>query len=422
MKKEIEDEWRRVSERRASRIKDPKKAELYRERIERIITTINLKEPDRVPCILDCDMPGYWPAHVGITTEEFMFDFEKARYAVKKTLEDLQPDAHDILPIMAGPGTGQLLESLDISYGFMWGGLPGRKGVPSNYGMVLYATSTEWAKEDEYDRLLKDFYRYGFETLGPRLSGILRKKGPDLPATLIKLMGNGLSSVYNTFSLLREVDQIGIPAGVGTFASGPLEMINMLRGTKGFTRDMFRHPEELNKFQEILAPLMALLGVSLASLTRNPIALIPIHYTDSQMLSPKQESKFCWPYWKKTLSGLIGGNVIPMPVMELGEPEYLDHYRELPKGSCVLLMGREDFFKAEEMIGDHMCVAGGMTTDLLVYGTPQKVEERVKEVCERCMEGGGLIISAEDPISINAKPENMKAMVDATRKYGVYRR
>jgi len=417
MKKEIEDEWRRAEEIKIARIKDPKKADLYRERIERIITTINLKEPDRVPCILGCDMPGYWPAHVGITMEEFLFDFEKARYAVKKTLEDLQPDAHDVVM----PGMGRLLESLDLSTGALWSGLPGRKGIPSNYGMLTYATTIEWIKEDEYDRLLKDFYGYAFDVLLPRYSGIFRKKGPDFLASLVNVIGE-LVCLYDLLNLWAEIDQMGIPTAAGGFGFGPLEVINMLRGTKGFVTDMFRHPEEFNKLQDGIAPLLILIGSSTVIFTGNPITVIPIHYTDSQMLSPKQESKFCWPYWKKTLSGLIGGNVIPMPLMELGEPGYLDYYRELPKGSCVLWMGREDFFKAEEMIGDHMCVAGGMTTDLLVYGTPQKVEERVKEVCKRCMDGGGLIITAEDPISINAKPENMKAMIDATKKYGVYRR
>jgi hypothetical protein len=43
----------------------------------------------------------------------------------------------------------------------------------------------------------------------------------------------------------------------------------------------------------------------------------------------------------------------------------------------------------------------------------------VKDILDKCADGGGLIISAEDPV--NCKFENLKALVDATKKYGVYR-
>ena len=426
MKKEIEDEWRRDSERRASRIKDPKKADLYRERIERIITTINLKEPDRVPVIPFIDCPGYWPAHIGITTEEFLFNYEKGSYAVKKALEDLQFDAHYVHSgsFPSGAGFGKLLESLELSEGIYWSGIPGRKGIPADEGILRGSTTVEWIKEDEYDRLLKDPYGYAFDTLLPRIVGLFRKEGLDFFASLIKVVGNALPWVYNMFSLSNEIVQMGIPLGPGELAVSipTLDVINMLRSTKGYATDMYRHPEEFNKLQDGLLSLLIPAGALSKPFFGTPLVNIGFLHAESSMISPKQREKFSLPYTKKMLRGFIDENLIPMLFMEKGEPEYLVDYRELPEASCVLDLGMEDIFRAEEIIGDRQTIMGGVSTSLLVYGTPTKVEKRVKELCERCMEGGGFIISCEDPVERDTKPENLKAMVDATKKYGVYRR
>jgi len=72
-----------------------------------------------------------------------------------------------------------------------------------------------------------------------------------------------------------------------------------------------------------------------------------------------------------------------------------------------------------EVLGEGICLRGGVPVSLLVTGIP----ERVREHCRRLMEGvakkGPFIMDASSGLD-DAKPENVRALFDATREYGVY--
>jgi len=61
---------------------------------------------------------------------------------------------------------------------------------------------------------------------------------------------------------------------------------------------------------------------------------------------------------------------------------------------------------------------GGIPASLLIGGTPAKVEEYTKKLLEDLKPRGGFILKAGIPNE--AKPENIKAFLKATMKYGVY--
>ncbi|GAH01222.1 unnamed protein product, partial [marine sediment metagenome] len=56
----------------------------------------------------------------------------------------------------------------------------------------------------------------------------------------------------------------------------------------------------------------------------------------------------------------------------------------------------------------------------LNVGTPNMVEKQVKEIIDKCADGGGLIVGSEIPD--DAKLENLKAMIDTCKSYGSYRK
>ena len=60
-----------------------------------------------------------------------------------------------------------------------------------------------------------------------------------------------------------------------------------------------------------------------------------------------------------------------------------------------------------------------MSSAKLSLGTPQDVKDYVKYLIETVGKDGGLII-CNGAFFDHAKPENVKAMVDATKEYGVY--
>ena len=53
-------------------------------------------------------------------------------------------------------------------------------------------------------------------------------------------------------------------------------------------------------------------------------------------------------------------------------------------------------------------------------GTVEQVRQYVKELIDVAGKGGGLIVDSSAVVD-KAKPENIKAMMDFAKEYGVYR-
>ena len=92
--------------------------------------------------------------------------------------------------------------------------------------------------------------------------------------------------------------------------------------------------------------------------------------------------------------------------------------QELPTKKCILNPdGMTDMKKFKQLAGDRMAVMGDVPASMLAAGTPADVDKYVKGLIE-LFEGKGLILCPGCDAPINAKPENMQAVVEATHKYG----
>lgn len=80
-----------------------------------------------------------------------------------------------------------------------------------------------------------------------------------------------------------------------------------------------------------------------------------------------------------------------------------------------------DIGEVKRRYGGKICLIGNIDcTSLLPMGTPEEVEEAVKETIAKAAPGGGYILSSSNSIHPGVKPENFLAMVEAARKYGRY--
>jgi uroporphyrinogen decarboxylase len=71
--------------------------------------------------------------------------------------------------------------------------------------------------------------------------------------------------------------------------------------------------------------------------------------------------------------------------------------------------------------GDQVCLKGNVDcTGALCDGTPDEVEEEVRQCILSGGPGGGLILSSSNTIHRGVKPENYRAMLGAVRRYGTY--
>ncbi|MCD6318912.1 hypothetical protein J7M02_07595 [Candidatus Aerophobetes bacterium] len=72
--------------------------------------------------------------------------------------------------------------------------------------------------------------------------------------------------------------------------------------------------------------------------------------------------------------------------------------------------------------GSRICIVGNINMNNLKTGTPDQVEQEVKEKIEKIAPGGGYIVSSGNSLIGGLRPENVKSMVEAVVKYGKYKR
>jgi uroporphyrinogen-III decarboxylase len=414
----------------------PEAERLYKERATRIKDAIQLKKkPDRVPVLL---IPSFFPAfYAGLTPREVMYDYEKANNAWKKFYVDFQPDAHFGC---VAPGPGRFFDILDYKL-YKW---PGHGVVPES---TYQCIEGEYMKADEYDALLQDPTYFFTTTYLPRIFGALEpfKQLPNL-TTFAEMYGTGITffpyglpDVQAAFKALleagsealkwvgyfgafmKEMPESGFPAGQGGYTKAPFDILtDTLRGTRGAMLDMYRQPDKLIEAMDKMLPFWIQKGVIEANMNANPIIFIPLHKGADGFLSDEQYKKFYWPYLKKIILGLVDDGVVPFIWAEGGYDSRLEVIGDLPKGKTVWLFDRVDIEKAKKALDGIACVCGTMPMDLLTVGTPQQVKDHVKKCIDVAGKGGGYMV-CNGAFFDNIKPENIKAMVDFTKEYGVYK-
>ena len=79
-----------------------------------------------------------------------------------------------------------------------------------------------------------------------------------------------------------------------------------------------------------------------------------------------------------------------------------------------------DMAKAKKILGKTACIGGNMPITLLTVGTAQEVKNYARNLIDTAGKGGGYIMFAGAVID-EAKTENVRAMIDAAKEYGVYK-
>ena len=212
----------------------------------------------------------------------------------------------------------------------------------------------------------------------------------------------------------------GYPAFSGGFTKAPFDVIgDSLRGTKGVMLDMFRYQEELKEACERLIPSMIKCAVGACRATGHIMPFIPLHKGADGFMSQEQFKTFYWPSLRKLIVGLVNEGLVPQLFAEGGYDTRLDMISDIPKGRVLWWFDRTDMKRAKETVGRVACLAGNVPLDLLCTGTPDEVRAYCKELIDGAGRDGGFILSSGAGMQ-GSKPENVKAMIDFSKAYGVY--
>ncbi|MBN1191687.1 MAG: hypothetical protein JXA46_18180 [Dehalococcoidales bacterium] len=407
-------------------------AELYNERLNRINDAIQLKVPDRIPTFVHFGLEA--ARYIGMNFEEAHYDCEKILMASKKIIKDFQPDVFGSFPFSSGAA----YEAVDTKT-MKW---PGH-GLPSDSN-IQYVEG-EYLKADEYDLFFEDPTDFAIRTYLPRTAGSFTAFGKLPPLRDVMHFGRAAGPMnafldpeiiaacesvhkaakevqkWNTAwkDYIDEMEALGFPA---VYRMGPLSpfdyLSDFLRGMRGTMLDMYRQPDKLIEAVEKLAPV---LQRSIAFQTRGGTNMVgmALHRGADGFMSLKQFEKFYWPGVKSIVLATIDAGFIPSMFWEGDITSRLEFLLELPEGKVLHRFDRTDIARAKAVLGGHQCFGGGVPPSLLQTGSVQDVREFCKKLIGIAGKDGGFVMMTSSSME-DARLENIKAMIDATREYGRY--
>jgi hypothetical protein len=407
-------------------------AKLYLERLKRIEDAAGARKPDKVPILMEF---GYLVAsYSGITYEDFIYDSLKCAKAYEKIVTSLEPDVFHCLPFDSGP-TMELIGTKTVKW-------PGQ-GLGPNVSHQY--VEGEYMLADEYDSFLEDPTGFMLRTYLPRtcpalgvcqaLPGAIDyfgfTRGSISPvfsedefvsACQIIFRSSHVSAKWNKAwrAFVEDIEEKGYPAITLIGGQAPFDFFSdHLRGMKGIMLDMHRQPDKLLAAMDNILPVLIRRIMNQARISRNGLVFMGPHRGAEGFMSLKQFEKFYWPGMKAIILAVIESGFTPYVLWEGDYTSRLKYLAELPAGKIIHRMDRTDLFQAREVLGTDHCLAGGMLPSLLNIGSVQKVKDECKRLIEGIGRDGGYIMSHSVTLD-DAKLENVLAMIEATREYGVY--
>jgi uroporphyrinogen-III decarboxylase len=414
----------------------PEAAKAYKDRAQRLIDVYKVREPDRVPVSLPV---GALPAYLyGMDYHTVMNDYDKAAQAWMKFNKEFETD-YLISPAMVLPG--KVYELLDYKL-YTW---PSH-GMPESAKGYQYVEG-EYMKEDEYDALITDPSDFLTRVFMPRAFGALQPfsmlqstiRVIELPVfylmpysmppvqaaqqTLIEAGKELAKWMEFIFQFTKQGMEHGFPPmASGAFCKAPFDNLgDTLRGTKGIMMDMYRQRDKLIEAMDVLADMTIRSVLSTINATRGLAAIFPLHKGADGWMSDKQFETLYWPSLKKIIDALISEGILIILFAEGSFNTRLESVNEFPKGAVHWMFDRTDMARAKRILGDRCSISGNVPASLLVAGTPREVKEYCRTLVEICGKGGGYMLSSGTADITEARPDNVRAMMEAAKEYGVYK-
>jgi uroporphyrinogen-III decarboxylase len=205
-------------------------------------------------------------------------------------------------------------------------------------------------------------------------------------------------------------------------AKAPFDTLgDTLRGTQGIIFDMYRQPDKLLAAIDVITRLTIEAAINAVNASGGFSVMFPLHKGADGWMSDKQFQTFYWPSLKKVIDALINEGILVTLFAEGSYETRLSSVNEFPRGAVHWLFDKTDMAKAKKALGDKCCLSGNVPTSLIVTGTPREVKEYCRKLIETCGKGGGYILAGGASVD-RGKPENFRAMLEAAREYGTYRK
>ncbi|WP_240984595.1 uroporphyrinogen decarboxylase family protein [Acididesulfobacillus acetoxydans] len=339
--------------------------------LERALTTINLQLPDRVP--VDLHSFALAARHSGRPFGEF---FHSADLMAEAQIGLWRRFGHDV--ILLENGTTATAEALGCK--------------------VVYPDDAPAKVTEPALNRLSDV-------------GKLRMCNPEKDATLPVLL--------RTTRLVK--NQIGREVFVmGRADQGPFSLAAMLRGINNFLMDLAYGREKENIHQLLDFATEAVIRLALAQLEAGAHATsIGDSLAGPSLISREMYLEYAYPYEKRVVETVKkAGGLIALHIC--GDTTLIVDKMVETGAQIVEIDERTDLATAKRHAQGRCCLLGQVSPTALSHESAEMITHLAQKTIETAAGGGGLILGPGCAMASDTPDENVHALVQAAKTYGVY--
>ncbi|HWR45532.1 uroporphyrinogen decarboxylase family protein [Sporomusa sp.] len=362
-------------------------AQLFNTHVNRLTTAITLGKLDRTPVIIAAD--SFFARHMGVPLAEYLQDLEVSSQIHLKSLAELgEIDGIQYLtPCVHALGAATFSKVK----------LPGRELPPDDQWQI---DETSPMSIEDYDIILDKGFNYYQQQ-------VLIKHFPDALPDLQKYISPDWDKIIANY----------VNAGIVPFSPIisviPFDVLSSARGMANLTKDLFRMPE---KIEAVLAVMTAdmLAGLQTQIDKVKPFAVfIGATRCAPEYMSAKMWERFALPLIKKQVQLVVDSGAYALLHWDNNWTRAIDYLKDFPQGKCILSSdSNTDLYKAKQVLSGHMCVMGDVPAAMLTLGNPEEVYLYCRKLISD-LGPDGFILAVGCCVPLNAKPENIKAMIAA---------
>lgn len=390
----------------------------FYERLARYTAAMRNDVPDRIP--IRPFAAEFAAKYAGFTCQEVTHDFPRAFEAVTRCACDFDWDA--VVGNMVYVWTG-LTEAIGLRYY----GAPGI-GVPPDVGFQYLEppTGEAFMNPDEYGALTDDPTAFLMNTWLPRVSrDVVPIGSPSTYKNNLALLKGGMAMLQYFMALGAHNERLrtecAMPAAIGGILKAPLDIIgDKLRGYYGIVDDLIERPKQVLQACRALMPHLMHVALTSADPERKAPIAIWLHRGCVPFITQEHFETIFWPTLRPILETLWARGYQVLVYAEGNWDAHLEAFTELPDRSIIYHVDRGDIFEAHRVLGHKFCISGGVPNTVLAMDEPRDVRDWCRRIIDGVAADGGYIMDAGAIIQNDAKIENMRAMTDFTREYGVY--
>ena len=212
----------------------------------------------------------------------------------------------------------------------------------------------------------------------------------------------------------------GVPFFPGFSLEAPLDLLSMARGIEPFSLDLYDRADEVEAAVMKLSRSYAVIARHVCEVVGIRNFLLLVHRASNDFISPAQYRRFAHPGIKYMADYLARHGIVMGFHCDGNWDRNLEAMTDLPEGTYFQLDGYTDIVRARRVLGDRYTLMGDVHPNLLTRGTPAEVEGYCKKLIQEVGKGGRFILSSGCEVPPNAKPENVRAMIEAARTHGRY--